>query len=327
MDTENSPEARIVDANRTMMPKRHGKLLRAQHFKGHGLVKARFEVLDGFPDHLKAGVFASPGAFDALIRFSSGGKSDDRKEDAHGMAIKLYGVDGPKLIEGMDDGNTLDFILVDNETFFEGDLDEYAEFNDFVAEVVGFRRNLTDIPEGLLRLAFLVGRKGIRWLRGAEKSLVEEFSDQRLSSPLSTCYWSTTPYALGPAKVKYRACPITAPDASDRAQGVDDEDGLADALVATLEDGPVQFEFFVQEHVEGEDPDIEDPTKPWTGKQVRVATLEILQAERSEIEARAEAMESIRFNPWNTLQAHEPLGAINRVRKTVYEVLSKERTA
>lgn len=46
------------------------------------------------------------------------------------MAIKPLDVPGPKLTEGHNGETAVDFVLADFETFFTGDLDEYAAFTD-----------------------------------------------------------------------------------------------------------------------------------------------------------------------------------------------------
>jgi hypothetical protein len=51
-----------------------------------------------------------------------------RKSDAHGMAIKLLGVPGDKLVPGHEHESAVDFVLVDSEVFFTGDLPEYLFF-------------------------------------------------------------------------------------------------------------------------------------------------------------------------------------------------------
>src|SRR2546429_500867 len=89
-------------------PKRPG-----QHPKQHGCVKARFEVLADIPDRLKVGLFAKPATYDAYVRFSNGKQSDDTKRDVHGMAIKLTGIPGRKVLETDPDATTHDFILAD----------------------------------------------------------------------------------------------------------------------------------------------------------------------------------------------------------------------
>ena len=66
----------------------------------HGCVKADFSVKADIPADLRRGVFAATRFFTAWIRFSNGdGKpQNDHTRDGRGMAIKLTGVDGPKLL-------------------------------------------------------------------------------------------------------------------------------------------------------------------------------------------------------------------------------------
>ena len=81
-----------VDRLRTPVP-------RGQHPKQHGCVTAEFTVEPNLPDALRYGVFREPRTFQALIRFSNGRAWDDRLPDAHGMAVKLLGVEGEKVLE------------------------------------------------------------------------------------------------------------------------------------------------------------------------------------------------------------------------------------
>src|SRR5690242_10736713 len=73
--------------------------LRGQHPKPHGCVQAQFEVLGDIPDQLKVGLFAKPARYTAYIRFSNGKSEDDTQPDVHGMAIKLTGVPGRKILD------------------------------------------------------------------------------------------------------------------------------------------------------------------------------------------------------------------------------------
>ena len=90
-----------LDRLRSQFPPGTGPVLRDAHPKAHGLVRAQFIVLDGLPPELRFGVFKTPHTFDALIRFSAGNVEvqEDTVPQAAGMAIKLLGVDGEKLLE------------------------------------------------------------------------------------------------------------------------------------------------------------------------------------------------------------------------------------
>lgn len=81
--------------------------MRDAHAKGHGCVRAEFRVEPDVPARLKAGVFAEPRAYKAWIRFSngSGAPHDDHAGDGRGMAIKLTGVSGKKLLADSNAGH------------------------------------------------------------------------------------------------------------------------------------------------------------------------------------------------------------------------------
>ena len=100
-------EAKVRDAARSNPPAR-----RDAHPKGHGCVSAEFRILDNLPPELRLGLFATPGRYDAWIRYSNGNPTprEDRKGDGRGMAIKLMVVaDSPS--------TTQDFILINHPVF------------------------------------------------------------------------------------------------------------------------------------------------------------------------------------------------------------------
>ncbi|MGE3766705.1 MAG: hypothetical protein AB7L94_30910, partial [Kofleriaceae bacterium] len=71
-------EAKAIDetmfAMSALMLKKYmsGAMPRGQHAKAHGCVQATFEVDGSVPPALRAGVFAQPGSFRAIARFSNG---------------------------------------------------------------------------------------------------------------------------------------------------------------------------------------------------------------------------------------------------------------
>lgn len=322
----------IIKSNEMMMERVDGGLKRAQHPKGHGCFEAIFEVLETDQENLKFGIFDKPGAYPALIRFSNGAKSDDdhKDGDAHGMAIKLLGVSGEKLISGTGEVDTHDIVLLDNETFFEGDLEQFSIFNDLTAEIASARRNGEDRLQAVLNGLWLkVFRKLFR------KDILTpalETSNQQPVSPLRAKYWSTTPYLLGDNQaVKYVAIPDPEPTVSELTDGVSSPDGLTESLRSSLKDSDAIFSFSVQVQNDIVKQPVEDPTINWSDAgaktypiaKIRISMLgDLSEAEWAEIQARSEA---ISFNPWNVTAHHRPLGTINRARKLVYQEVLKLR--
>src|SRR5258708_6410710 len=78
-----------------------GRAVRDAHAKGYGLVRAEVDILDRLPALYAQGIYAKPGRHDALIRFSNGSPdagADARLGGATGLALKMFGIDGPTLL-------------------------------------------------------------------------------------------------------------------------------------------------------------------------------------------------------------------------------------
>ena len=302
----------IVALNLKPYKPKDGAAKRDQHPKHHGLVKATFTVRDDIPASLRSGVFASAKSFDAVIRYSNGRESDDTKPDAHGMAIKLMGVPGPKLQAGAETSTTHDFILVDSETFFLKDIDELMEFNGDVSSA-----KLSTFW-GLYLLAKLK-----IWRRDLGNR-VFAFAGKSIASPLAASYWSAVPYRLGTSAVKYM---VRSPKAGGKDAGKPpaSKDGLAAALKAELAARSIELEFGAFVQTDPQRQPIEDPTVSWQANGARYVALATIKLHRQDVDAKSPAAEKIAFSPWNVGAQHQPLGAINRARRAVYRAMSERR--
>ncbi len=91
--TEASDTATIVQTTKSAVRGAYAigvrPALRDAHAKGHGCVRADFQVLSSIPADLQHGVFASAKPYKAWIRFSNGAGTphDDASGDGRGMAI------------------------------------------------------------------------------------------------------------------------------------------------------------------------------------------------------------------------------------------------
>ena len=109
---------------------------------------------------------------------------------------------------------------------------------------------------------------------------------------------------------------------------------LALALKKSLTQGKTTHLSFLIQTVEksqlaGREKDmIENAALAWSERElpvVKVADIAIHPV--GENEQLVDACKSLRFTPWHTLAAHEPLGGINRLRKPVYCESGKFRPA
>src|SRR5689334_17830289 len=79
-----------------------GWAVRGAHAKSFGVVKADVEILPDVPVAYAQGIYATPGRHGALMRFSSASTHlgpDAQFGPGQGLAIKIFDVDGTKLVE------------------------------------------------------------------------------------------------------------------------------------------------------------------------------------------------------------------------------------
>jgi Catalase len=284
---------------------KNGRAFRDAHRKAHGCVAAKFTVLDKLPAKVAQGLFATPKAYNAVVRFSngSGSDADDRSPDGRGMAIKVMGVSGMKLMDDEPTASTQDFVMINHPVFFVRNAADY----------VGFQKAAGGAGLGLTG-----------WLAGHvfhETPIIIATGTKRITNPLSSRYWSMTPYKLGTEQMKYSAKPCAGGSFVDSPRS---PNYLGDGLKATLAAGSACFEFMVQTRAVPAKMPIEDPTIEWKESLspfVTVARVEI----GSQTPEAAETCEARSYTPWHAIAEHRPLGGISRVRKAVYQTVSTLR--
>ncbi len=304
----------ITGIQLAMMRATHPQI-RGQHFKMHGCVDAMFEVPAGLPDGLAVGLFAAPGAYRAIVRFSNGAQQDDRIPDIHGMAIKVLGLAGPRALAEAPDGEQ-DFVLADKPVFFIRTASDYALFmTDFAQSA----------PHGQPPAKFIAH---LQEQHPEDVPVLLGFRQQIQESPLTATYWSQVPYAFGPEQTtaaRYRAVPRSASEAEAAPGG--SHDYLRERMVARLGQGaePVVFDFQVQLRHDADPAVLDNPTVEWDAPFVTVAVVTI-PPQTFDTGERVSAGEAMRFSPWHALASHRPLGQVNEIRKTVYLASQAERS-
>ncbi|MEL6474946.1 MAG: hypothetical protein AAFQ21_12755 [Pseudomonadota bacterium] len=322
----------IIASNKKMLHRKDFPNTRAQHPKGHATLEAEFSVLELSDEdkELREGIFATPSEtpHKALVRFSNSNEMVDDPEagDAHGMAVKIFGIKGDKFEPDPDHADTFDLIFINSEIFVEGNLKKYTRLNDLAGEMMDLKRNGGSKVAGVLNFLWL---KFLHFFDKAQRDAVAKVSSQKPYSLTTEHFWSTTPYLLGPDRaVKYVMKPTNPndKDAEDRS-----ENYLLKRLIKALSTGPCEFTLQVQVKMPGAAYPIEDPRIPWDGaKTVDVAKLTILPlnlTETPEEDLRKVwgEREKNTYNIWNVTAAHRPLGALNWVRRKVYATLKDTR--
>jgi hypothetical protein len=276
---------------------------RDAHPKAHGCVRAEFRVLDGLPPSLRIGLFTEPRIYQAWIRFSNGFETpqDDKIGDARGMAVKVMGVE-------LSPSGTQDFLMINNPTLFVRDASDYVAFQ----------------AAGTHLLRFFFPSWNPFTFRLRELWVMRAIISQTVSNMLNIRYWSVTPYLFGGIPCKFSAKPCGPAFAfNDRST----PNFLRDNLAKSLSEAEAAFDFCVQIQTKPEAMPVEDPRIEWREADspfVPVARITI-PPQSFEAPEQVAFCENLSFMPWHGLAAHRPLGGINRVRRSVYETISRLR--
>src|SRR5262249_20260925 len=89
----------------------NGRALRGAHAKPFGFVKGEVTFSGDVPAAYAQGIYAEPGHHGALLRFSSSSGhlgTDAQLGPGQGLAIKIFDVAGPKLVDDEPDATTFD---------------------------------------------------------------------------------------------------------------------------------------------------------------------------------------------------------------------------
>lgn len=282
-----------------------GKLQRTLHVKQH--VGAVGELLVHAAETARFGVFANAGkSWPLYVRFSNGGsrRQPDGAPDVRGLAIKLVGVPGTKLIKGMEGEQTQDFLFIDTPVIPFSTPDEFLKFV----------RAAQDGPGKLLpRLLASFG------LKRALSILWGALSAAKLQSFATHDFHTAAPIAFGSSAAKLALIPVP-DDAPAPASSGDDR--LQQDLAARLKRGPISWILRAQLFVDQAVTPIEDTRALWAGPWVDLATLTLPRQDVESPRGReiSQLVSELSFDPWHAIEEHRPLGAIMRARAVAYGV-------
>jgi hypothetical protein len=289
---------------------------RDAHPKAHGCVKAVFAIDPNIQPDLAHGVFRAGKSYSAWIRFSNGAADPtkpDFKGDARGMAIKLLEVGNTSIMPAEDGVVTQDFIMINHPVFFIDDPQDY----------LSLIKKINDAnPLAAIAIPAVLGVKG--------SSIALALGRKRIGNPLATRYWSMVPYRLGDnvskQVIKFSAKPCGTPE--NAAPKTEDPDYLRKAMATWLGTRDACFEFLVQPRT-SDSMEVENSMTEWNEEDApffKVATITIPK-QGFESPEQMRFCDNLSYTPWHALPAHRPLGGVNRVRRVVYERISKLRHA
>ncbi|VVO87194.1 hypothetical protein PS893_02117 [Pseudomonas fluorescens] len=306
---------RIVDQHREST-----RYLRDAHAKAHGCVKAEVQVLPELPGELRQGVFSEPGkTWQATMRLSNGNAYPqfDSIRDARGMAIKLFDVPGKQLLSDRQGRGEQDFVMFNHPNFF-------------VSNVAEYRQNVAAQANGKKMMAFFPGRDPRTW-QVRHLFIALAILAPAPSSPTQTTYFSVSPYKFGEANAKFRVMPD--PD-SCPAYNLPEQNRklpnfLRNALSQQLSTDrvPACFALQIQRQDANRYMPIEDTSIEWRESDAPFETVARIKVPAQDFDTPALNLQcdNQSFNPWFGVEAHRPIGGINRLRKAVYEAVSDYR--
>ena len=309
---------RLAEQLRDMQRARGKPADRGLHAKGQAGVEASFEVLPDVPDYARIGIFSTPGTFKAYVRFSNGAgaRQRDTRPDVRGIAIKVVGVPGRKIIPSMEDAKTQDFLLIQSAS------QPFKTADEFVWLVRASRSQATLFPKMIFRFG---PARALRILRQLLAGL-----SRPVVSVATSRYYTALPLKFGPFAAKCALAPLSTTDPS--AKPGTGPDYLGDELAARLATGPVTFDFCAQFYVDDARTPIEDASVEWsetTAPFVRLARLTLLKQDMRSPRGKqiADFVEGLSFDPWHATEDFRPLGNMMRARNAAYRLSTQERHA
>jgi hypothetical protein len=305
-----------------------GHAIRPVHAKSHGILEGYLEVDAGLPSELTQGLFAKPGRYPLVMRFSTipGDILDDSVSVPRGLAIKVIGVEGERL-EGSERDVTQDFLLINGPAFSAPTPRKFLS-------TVRLLAGTTDRVQWLKKLLSATMRPLQRIIvatTGHANVTVATLGGHPETHILGETFYSQAALRFGDFIAKIAVAPMSpkltalkqAPLNVNRAPN-----GLRDALVAFFTTNGGEWEIRAQLCTNLALMPIEDASVVWPEEESPyrpIARIKV-QPQAAWSEARLSRVnDGMSFSPWHGLAAHRPLGGIMRARRQVYEMAKRFR--
>lgn len=299
-----------------------GHALRSVHAKSHGLLHAELDVPAGLPPMLAQGLFAQPGRYAAIMRFSTipGDILDDSVSVPRGLAIKIIGIPGDRL-PGSEGDTTQDFVLVDGPAFATPTVKKFLGSLKLLAST-------TDKAQGLKKVlsAALRGVESAIESVGGESGLLKTLGGHPEDHILGETFFSQAPIRYGDYIAKVSVAPVSPEMAALKNAPLNvngKPNGLREAVREFFAMHGGSWELRVQLCTDLKTMPVEDASVPWpedNSPYIAVAKLSA-QPQDSWSDKNVRAVDDgMSFSPWHGLSAHQPLGSVMRARKGAYKM-------
>jgi hypothetical protein len=278
-------------------------------------------------DDVRVGVFAAPATYDAWVRLSNGTimSKPDGDPDVRGLAVKMMGVDGDRLID--DGGHTQD-ILMTNKPFNLAK--DSPGFMEFARATAGFELEadgtMSRHSAALTMSEFLA----THWFFSATFTPAIAIPPV---SMLTESFWSGGPLRMNEKAAKLLAKPCGDSDyqahlAEKPRTLFHTDDYLREDVEASIAEYDLCYDLYVQFQNDPLAQPIEDGEAVWDevlAPPIEVARVTVPAADPASLAAQQAYCGQLSFTPWHGLAAHQPLGSLNRARQKVYSASAFHR--
>lgn len=301
-----------------------GHAPRGVHAKSHGLLRGQLRVLDRIPPDYAQGLFASAGEYPVVMRLSTtpGDRLDDKVSTPRGMALKIIGVSGERLADGVGD-STQDIVMVNGPVFLAPTAKQFLGSAKLLAAT-------TDKVPALKKAfsAALQGAEKAIEAVGGESATLKSLGGHPETHILGETFFTQVPVLFGRYMAKLSLVPVSPELVALKDSPVDLEhkpNGLRGAVVDFMSEHGAEWELRAQLCTDLATMPIEDPTVEWTSPWVAVARISAAPQAGWTHGLSQLVDEGMSFSPWHCVAAHRPLGSIMRVRRAVYAASARFR--
>jgi len=319
----------------------HHHCLRGTHLKTQGCVVGKFTVKDNLPAHLAQGMFAKPGSYDMIMRYSSLTPKllPDNLPAPRGIGMKVFGVEGEKIWG--EDMKTQDWTFNNYPVLELRDPQTTYDIAD------SLERNWNNLPKfaeeqsqrvdaDVATLGGQLPRQHSKPATHPMKSSTNKRSKQRKLTRIHFLVvampeYSQAAYRYGDYVAKFGVFPLSSEQKALEHTAIKDDDpiNIISQEVRNFHLAhKVTYSFCAQLLQDlGEQP-VDDIGIEWDAAKYpfeQVATLEFEPQDSWLPEFRVWWDDRITVNSWHGLKTHQPLGSTNRMRRVVYAESRKLR--
>ncbi len=334
VEVEHAGEKETIDQIVASMRRANGHVfdkrrhaVRDAHAKSHGILKGRLSVYPPFYKELVQGIFQPGREYPVVARLSSshGDVHSDEVRSLKGLAVKVIGVEGRKLLPGKEDEVTQDFLFVNLPVLPFGDVRSYLEMQR--KEEVRMLKN--EPPPGFIAEIASTASSALKSL-GLTSELLK-VAGPPAHHILGETFHSMAAIRFGAYVAKLRVAPLSSTVTELAGQAIEiggNDSRYRDLVVDFFRTQRAEYEIRAQLCTDLKRMPVEDASVAWDPElspHLPVARLIFEPQDAYSPARRLYGDEVLSFNPWHCIEEHRPLGTVMRARIAAYEASTQFR--